>query len=168
MTQGAHDATNSIDNPFWRYSLTTYQKDYCADFLLHAQNTFGMNVNILLFCGWLAQNHTQFAINHSFMKNEAHFQVHITQRIRNLRIRSKLLNNQKFYEELKQLELLAEFIEQKRLYTLSATFNKNALEFEDNVRQGIDAYWTYLEIDFPEQKAKSWMQTLIQYLHPAF
>ena len=44
------------DHPFWLYSLAVY-KPPCDQALLAAQDHFGLDINILLYCGWAAAEH---------------------------------------------------------------------------------------------------------------
>jgi len=43
----------SRDNEFWRYSLQVYAQPGVAELALNWQNQYGVNVNVLLWCGWL-------------------------------------------------------------------------------------------------------------------
>ena len=42
-----------FDNEFWRFSLVVYAAPKVADECLALQETFGIDVNLLLFCAWL-------------------------------------------------------------------------------------------------------------------
>ena len=44
----------TLDNAFWQFSLTVYGAPGVADACLAAQERYGVDVNILLFCAWLA------------------------------------------------------------------------------------------------------------------
>ena len=41
-------------NPFWRYSLRVYRQDGVEQACLALQDDYGADVNLLLFCGWVA------------------------------------------------------------------------------------------------------------------
>ncbi|MCC6949711.1 MAG: TIGR02444 family protein [Bradyrhizobiaceae bacterium] len=43
-----------LDNPFWRFSLRLYAQEAVRKECLSLQDTFGIDVNILLFTAWLA------------------------------------------------------------------------------------------------------------------
>jgi len=43
-----------LDNPFWQYSLSVYAQPEVARLCLQLQDTWGLNVNLLLLCGWAA------------------------------------------------------------------------------------------------------------------
>jgi len=44
------------DHPFWRFSLQFYQQPKVEDLFLYLQNSYGLNVNVLLFFCWVAYN----------------------------------------------------------------------------------------------------------------
>ncbi len=46
-----------LDNPFWRFSLATYSTPEISAECLALQESFGINVNLLLFCAWLGTEH---------------------------------------------------------------------------------------------------------------
>lgn len=43
-----------MDNDFWRYSLALYQQAGVENICLQLQDDYGLDVNWLLFCHWLA------------------------------------------------------------------------------------------------------------------
>lgn len=43
-----------LDNPFWRFSLRVYAEPEVRDECLALQDTYGIDVNLLLFAAWLA------------------------------------------------------------------------------------------------------------------
>jgi len=44
-----------MSNPFWDYSFATYKLDGVATSCLALQDTFGLDVNLLLYAAWLAR-----------------------------------------------------------------------------------------------------------------
>ena len=168
MTQGAHDAIKSLDNPFWRYSLAVYQQENCPSFLLHAQNTYGMNINVLLFIGWLAHQNRQLVVTPQFTAIIPSFQKEIIERIRGLRIRIKGFNNQTLYSAIKDLELKSEFFEQQRLFRCAGDMPRVDIEYSSMIENSLNDYWNYKESVKGGIKDKNWLQTLIQYLQPVF
>jgi uncharacterized protein (TIGR02444 family) len=50
----AASATGKLDNAFWTFSLAVYAAPGVADECLAVQERYGVDVNILLFCAWLA------------------------------------------------------------------------------------------------------------------
>jgi uncharacterized protein (TIGR02444 family) len=49
-----HAMSNTKSNPFWDYSLASYSLDEVASSCLVLQDTFGLDVNLLLYAAWLA------------------------------------------------------------------------------------------------------------------
>ena len=47
-------ANPADDNPFWDFSLEVYERDGVAASCLTLQDRRGLDVNLLLFCGWAA------------------------------------------------------------------------------------------------------------------
>ena len=43
-----------MSNPFWDFSLSNYRRDGVAQTCLTLQDEFGLDVNVLLYGGWLA------------------------------------------------------------------------------------------------------------------
>lgn len=50
----ADPAAGTLDNPFWKFSLSVYGVPGVADECLAVQESHAVDVNILLFCAWLA------------------------------------------------------------------------------------------------------------------
>jgi len=50
----AASATGDLDNAFWKFSLAVYAAPGVADECLAVQESHGVDVNVLLFCAWLA------------------------------------------------------------------------------------------------------------------
>lgn len=166
MTQDAHNAINSSDNPFWRYSLAIYSQPGAADFLLDAQQQYQLDINILLFIGWLAQNNKRFIPHPRLHTHIFPFNKHTIMRIRDLRIRIKTFNNQKFYDAIKSCELYAEYCEQCRLNTLSKLMPNTADQQSKVIKQGVIEYFKQIEGKADTDLKVNWLQTLIKHLQP--
>jgi uncharacterized protein (TIGR02444 family) len=155
-----------LDNPFWQFSLTVYQQASCAAFLLDAQDRFGLDVNILLFIGWLAHRKKVLRLSSSLKNRINDFQQNTILPIRKIRITSKGFNNIEFYDALKKLELAAENIEQQRLYRLSDQMPISNEGFKVSIEQSYKVYVGQMDMGAELIKDKDWLQTLIQYLQP--
>lgn len=176
MTQDAHNAIILADNPFWRYSVSVYSKDNCADFLLHAQNTWGLDINVLLFIGWLANQKRLFIITQQHLTLITAFQKDITERIRCLRIKAKGIDNSIFYKALLDLELHAEYHQQARLVSLQKLMPIMDSNYKDLTAKGIENYIDFaLSLNIRSSDKLNlnefnhdniWLQTLIEYLQP--
>lgn len=55
---------NPLDNPIWQYALTVYECPEIRDACLDLQDSCGVNVNLLLFNGWLLSNKTVIRGDH--------------------------------------------------------------------------------------------------------
>ena len=166
MTQGAHNATILRENPFWDYSLTVYQQDQCAEFLLEAQNRYAFDINVLLFIGWLAHQQQAFIHVTSFHSKIITFQQATVSKIRNLRIRAKCFNNPEFYDAIKSLELYAENIEQNRLYAIAKQMPASELDVKQLIENGVSVYLDQMNVAKSAIEEVNWLQTLIEYLQP--
>jgi uncharacterized protein (TIGR02444 family) len=50
----AAPTAGTLDNAFWKFSLAVYAAPGVADECLAVQESHGVDVNVLLFCAWLA------------------------------------------------------------------------------------------------------------------
>lgn len=166
MTQGAHNATILRENPFWDYSISVYQQDQCDEFLLEAQNRYALDINVLLFIGWLAHQQQAFIDVEPFHPQVIRFQQETITKIRYLRIRTKRFNNPEFYNAIKALELYAENIEQNRLYALTERMPVSQLDFAQLIKNGVLGYLKQINRDKAFIQEGNWLQTLIEYLQP--
>jgi len=122
---------SSHKNPFWDYSLRLYKQQGVSGICLSWQDTFGANVNLLLFCCWVASKNglldEQTLSDLSVLV--ANWEERTVQRIRRLRRQVKGLPEpdeiqyfqhnavqKQWYQELLKAELLAEQVEQRQLY----------------------------------------------------
>lgn len=53
-----------MSNPFWDYSFASFQLDEVASSCLGLQDTFGLDVNLLLYAGWLARMDLRLSPEH--------------------------------------------------------------------------------------------------------
>lgn len=54
MSARDNDTGLTLDNAFWRFSLAVYGAPGVAEECLGVQEEFGVDVNVLLYCAWLA------------------------------------------------------------------------------------------------------------------
>lgn len=59
-----------MDNPLWEYSLATYREAGVAKTCLALQDSFGVDVNLLLYAAWLAQRHQCLSADHLLALDE--------------------------------------------------------------------------------------------------
>lgn len=120
-----HNATN---NPFWSYSLTQYSQPECEAFCLAAQNQYAIDVNLILFGVWLANQGKRLDLTRLPKPITLH-QQHIIQPLRELRIALKSASEldsqiQHLRNHLKKVELQAEQVEQWWLYSYGLTLDR--------------------------------------------
>lgn len=161
MVQVAHDAINSLDNPFWLYSIEQYKKPGCAEFLLDAQDSMHLDINILLFIGWLTSQ------NKAYQEDLALEPVHLWQLskvkpIRKLRRKVKQLQTKELYQALKDLELMAEQKQQRMLFQISQRWSKSHQTGFEGFKVSMQGYGKKKGITMKE----SWLQALYKHLQP--
>lgn len=161
MFQGAHDATKSQENPFWLYSLKQYKSPNCAQFLLDAQDQLDLDINLLLFFGWLSSEGKTLELSKVLTHSQI-WQSQVVKPIRQLRRRIKYLNHDSFYQATKQLELRSEQHQQDWLYQQSLHWPQQTRSFKDALSQMVREY---LQQEGIEEK-EEWLQALSEYLQP--
>ncbi|MGI9294260.1 MAG: TIGR02444 family protein [Pseudomonadales bacterium] len=102
---------------YWQYSLRHYASPAIADLCLSLQDNYGINVNLLLFAGFLSQcRYTLPAAKQPLLMTRVRtFDQRYLRRIRRLRRRVKTLlpdQSPRWYADFKQLELTAERLQQ--------------------------------------------------------
>jgi len=106
----ANDATNYQLNPMWHYALKCYGKPEVQSTLLQLQDRFDMNVNAVLWFGFLARSGRSALCTAQSHLND--WNQRYTQPIRALRRRAKSLEPASLYQHILELELQSEFLEQ--------------------------------------------------------
>ena len=161
MVQVAHDAINSLDNPFWLYSIEQYKKPGCAEFLLQAQDGYHLDINILLFIGWLISQNKVYREDCAL--NDVHqWQLSKVRPIRKLRRKVKSLQHEEFYQALKGLELMAEQKQQKMLFQISERWPQSSETGRECFKISMEAYGKKEGFTIEQ----SWLQALYQHLQP--
>jgi uncharacterized protein (TIGR02444 family) len=115
-----------MSNPFWDYSLATYRLDGVATSCLSLQESFGLDVNLLLYGAWLAHMDQRLSAAH-LAAMEAVIVDWRGQVIKPLRtLRQQLQGYPRaasVRDEIKALELRAEQQQQDMMF---AYFQRNA------------------------------------------
>ena len=108
-----------MSNPLWDYSLATYALDGVATSCLALQDTFGLDVNLLLYAAWLAQLDKRLS-EHHLAGLEAEIGDWREQVIKPLRALRQQLQAYSpaagVRDEIKALELCAEQQQQDRMF----------------------------------------------------
>lgn len=158
----AHNATNHRNNPLWIYSVKQYSSADCSEFLLDSQQKFHLDINILLFIGWLATQNKSVDMKTVNASEVINWQLKVISPIRELRRRVKSLNAVDFYQHMKKLELEAEYQEQLKLHALTHHMTKQNWKFNKFIQEGCEQYFKELE----QRVDKQWLQTLTEHLQP--
>ena len=115
------------EHAFWQFSLAVYSDTAVAEACLALQNDYQLDVNMLLFCCWVATQQSQPLTEkalHDALTTVSSWQYEVVQPLRYLRqhLRNYYPSNtvareqaEQFRNGLKQLELEAEYVEQTML-----------------------------------------------------
>ena len=114
--------TDGGGNPFWDFSLARYARPGVAEACIGLQDRLGVDVNLLLFCGWAGhRGHRLSAAEiERLLSTSAPWQDEIVRPLRTVRRRLKRDETASaaiaaLRDKLKALELEAERIAQDRL-----------------------------------------------------
>ncbi|MAR79529.1 MAG: TIGR02444 family protein [Rhodospirillaceae bacterium] len=145
-----------ISKSFSKFSVEIYSNNKIENYCLDLQSKFDVDVNILLFAIWAAKE-KNIIISLSDFENlhsaTTDWQLKIVKKIRSMRMNLKKINNQEFnevYNELKKLEILAEFIEHEIILSFFFTNgerNKSRKFVKDICVSNLNTYFKFLHID---------------------
>ncbi len=147
------------EHDFWSFSLRVYSRPKVERIFLELQTRWQLNVNMLLYCCWLAET-GQPAVStdqiHRLMQQISEWQQSVVQPLRGLRMRVKPLaqgNTQgdALYAQLKRAELQAERIEQNVLQAHS-NFDEQGARLgihiqKQQAEKNISAYLQVLDVE---------------------
>lgn len=115
----------SLDNPFWQFSLAVYSDSKVQKSCLQLQNDYDANVNLLLYCCWLAKAVEPLAQHElaTACQLVAPWHRDITMALRKIRKLRQQFNcdlpwNKDFFKQILHDELLSECYQQHLLYEL--------------------------------------------------
>lgn len=111
-----------VDNPFWQFSLKTYSHEPVKNHCLKLQQEFDFNVNLLLFCCWLANQNIELARDqfNEAIASTQHWHSEVTKPLRSARAflaqnsADRWVSN--YYKQLLATELHSESFQQQQLY----------------------------------------------------
>ncbi len=110
-----------LKNPLWTYAIQRYQQGKTAEILLHLQDKYHLNVNLLLALGWISQQEIALDTEHITILSSAIkvMDESLVQPTRTLRrkIREMPQIDSSIYDKIKTVELN---LEQHILATLYA------------------------------------------------
>lgn len=132
---------------FWNFSIDAYQINEVQSALLVAQDTFGLNVNLALFCLFLNKQNIYLTNEQLSQLNQVivTFSFAFTGQVRSLRRDFKAKQDQiDRYPELRQSLLKAELLlEQQEQAILLLTFNEFH-QFTHHHRDNLSLYQSLL------------------------
>jgi uncharacterized protein (TIGR02444 family) len=108
-----------MSNPLWDHSLTIYRVDGVAMSCIALQDTFDIDVNLLLYAAWLAHRQRCLSDDHLAALDACvrEWRENVVKPLRGLRRQLRAHTSAaKVCDELKSLELRAEREQQDRMY----------------------------------------------------
>lgn len=108
-----------MSNPLWDYSLAIYRLDEVAPSCIALQDTFDIDVNLLLYAAWLAQLQRSLGDDHlaALEACVSDWREKVVKPLRALRRELRdYASAASVRDELKRLELRAEREQQDRMY----------------------------------------------------
>ena len=162
MAMSVHHATKHSVNPLWEYAIKQYSKPSIEVFLLDAQDQLNVNVNILLYIAWLAEQRRVF--KKCVLQQDLFIELEpATCRVRALRRTIKPHNYQPLCAELKHLELHLEKITIDLLLSQFGQMPHFLSEgFAEIVTRSMNEYFTYLH----QPICETWLNAFIQHVKP--
>jgi uncharacterized protein (TIGR02444 family) len=130
-----------MSNSFWDYSLASYRVDEVATTCLTLQDTYGVDVNLLLYAAWLAHINRRLSVDHLSEVDAlvTQWRESVVKPLRHLRRQLRGYSHAEgVREELKALELRAEREQQDQMhafYRRSAELPHEASPMRDNLTQ---------------------------------
>ena len=151
----------SLDNPLWNFSNKFYKNDNVRIACLKLQNEFGFDVNIVLYCCWMAYSgYPIIKIEEllEIIRTIKPWQNEVISDLRKVRVRMKSNNGIKFgihsnalRDKIKDCELQAERIEQAILFysgdKLAPKTNTDSIQRGSVALKNLEAYTNQMVID---------------------
>jgi uncharacterized protein (TIGR02444 family) len=166
-------STNVAGNRFWEFSLKFYSREDVSSSCLTLQNNFGADVNILIYCCWMAVEGaekiscTELVEIITILEPWQSKVVTVLREIRTSMKQDKLLNLGALSEELrkavKKCELESEKIEQNILYqsgqNISVDISLNRFQKAQNAKLSLENYLQVL-LGNESKKAKNFIDII--------
>lgn len=143
-------------NPLWDYSLKLYINEDIKQLCITLQNSYDINVNIVLWCCWYASDQGEFSQEFldQILADNAPWHDNVTCQLR--QARQWLRNNQQnelvqpFRQQILQLEITSEAFQQKQLYELSINKKETAQNSVNAARINLQRYFNTLNAKVSE------------------
>jgi len=164
------------DTPFWIYSLATYGREDVAAECLALQDSFGLDVNLILLCCWLGSRGVALdrAKTNQAIALAGEWTNPVIAPLRAVRrhLKSKIADEHiaNLRKQLAALELEAEKIQQHRLFEYFAALPANPEATPLTTTGGnLSHYLTVLHLDTPGQPLEPPLrETLVKLLAAVF
>lgn len=145
---------------FWNYSLELYNREGVATACLELQDSYRLDVNLILFCFWhsSAYGEVDQSLLQDVIEVSIEWRAHVVQPLRNARTWMKLNPSpgelfDSLREDIKANELMAEKCQQEKIASLTAEFNRGrqCRSGADASGKNIDSLLQALEIERDEK-----------------
>ncbi len=164
-------------HPFWDFSLSFYRQPGVADACLFVQDRYGLNINIVLFCVWVANSGggaLTTAHIATALRRIADWEGHVIKPLREIRraCRREALGVpefllQMFQPQIETVELEAEHVEQLVLAELVPSLEFSAEGADDPASDAVRSLKAYVdELDVVQDAQLT--ECLSTILHAAF
>lgn len=145
---------------FWNFSLQLYDREGVAAACLELQDTYQLDVNLVLFCFWHSSAYGE--VNKELLRTVIEFSVewrrNVVQPLRNARTWMKLNPSpgeqfESLRERIKADELMTEKYQQEKIASLTSEFNSSRqwLFGDDDIGKSIDSLLHAAEIERDEK-----------------
>ncbi len=151
------DLIAQLDNPFWQYSLCVYANPLIQKQCLTWQEQYNINVNVLLFCCWLASSENIALTANDFNQISKSLDSWHTAVVLPLRQVRQYLKQQVDNDRIKSLrqqilknELAAEAFEQAHLYQFfikGYEFSRSQQTAAQQLQENMIAYFSSLMVE---------------------
>src|ERR1700735_166634 len=122
------EAASSADTPFWRFSLKFYRQGGVSEACIDLQDSFGVDVNLLLFLLWLASDDRRLsAADVKLLDDNVRDWRNLTivpirdarRKLKDAATLGEPIRQEAFRNKVKAVELEAERLQQEALYEFS-------------------------------------------------
>ena len=145
---------------FWEFSLDLYNREGVANACLELQNSYGLDVNLILYCFWHARNYGEIDLQllQELIEYSKMWRSRVVQPLRDARswMKSQAVGSENFTrlrEDIKADELQAEKYQQEQLASRTIEFNRSreSLRGNDDIEKNIESLLQALEIERNER-----------------
>lgn len=139
------------ENPFWDFSVKVYGQDGVAPACLRLQDRSGTDVNVLMYCCWVAHDRgVRFDVASlgRILEIATPWKADVVEPLRHIRRTLKSATHSGFdpddqerlRSEIKRIELRSERLQQDALFAAAAVRKRASEPARDRARQNIELY----------------------------